>query len=55
MPLVSYFYELRGYICIARDVQFDRNPCGEEPGTGSDTDTIPYGVGDEENFDLPMF
>ena len=28
---------------------------GEEPGTGSDTDTIPYGVGDEEDFDLPMF
>ena len=29
---------------------------GEEPGTGSHTDTIPYGVGDEEDLDLrPMF
>ena len=28
---------------------------GEESGTGSDTDTIPYGVGDEADFDLPMF
>ena len=29
---------------------------GEESGTGSDTDTIPYGVGDEDDLDLrPMF
>ena len=29
---------------------------GEEPGAGSDTDTIPYGVGDEDDLDLrPMF
>ena len=25
---------------------------GEEPGVGSDTDTFPYGVGDEEDLDL---
>ena len=55
---VSYFCELRGYTVVREICNLLGTPVpqgGEEPEAGSDRDTIPYGVGDEEEHDLcPM-